>query len=464
MTASKGSFNILASIEKHVQALKPLLPKKAIVCIGEYPTKLLLKEPRIGKVEGALPILIEKSSDEIYKWLPKGFNPYFVLGFEDAKIKMHFWYNILPYISKDESVLESLKKKSLDSLHGVIICSSVWDGVGSASLPTLISKFKASNIESLSVAFLPSKLQSADAHFNCYASLQMCLRTDGATVLLLDRDNLESYEGVNREGESIEGNMVANYLVNLFLAKDMLVDEISELSRTFNCKLFTALFVTGASYKIYGALENMLNTVLLKPLLTFDLSSSAVLYVLLRMPLSLKDKLPRGKIELAIANWLKDRANLKSLYITEPVYTEDMSDRVDIALLVGGFDTTEMFGFWDKKVKSLKIQAVEKGLMTEDWQVIAEKESGLPTTLEHPAPIETLPSIEEPKLEQEPLVAKEPSKNIAESIGEIQNMEEQLPIAAEKTSGEPKISSKPKRARKTKKANTNKKLDKNEQA
>jgi len=39
------------------------------------------------------------------------------------------------------------------------------------------------------------------------------LATDGATVLLLERDQIESYEGVDRKGEPIKGNMVANYLL-----------------------------------------------------------------------------------------------------------------------------------------------------------------------------------------------------------------------------------------------------------
>lgn len=479
MKASKGTFNVLASIEKHIQALKPLLPKQAIVCIGEYSIKLLLKEPGLTKAEGALPILIEKSSDEVYKWLPRGFNPHFILGFEDAKIKMHFYYNVLPHISKDESVLESLKKKSLDRLHGALICSSVWDGVGSACLPTLISKFKASNIEALSLALMPSKLQSGDAHFNCYASLQMCLGTDGATVVLMDRDDLESYEGVDRDGEPIKGNEITNYLVGLFLAKDTLIDEIAELSRTFSSKLFTALLVTGASYKIYGSLDNMLNTALLKPLLTFDLSSTAVLYVLLRMPLSLKDTLPRGKIELAIANWFKDKANLKSMYITEPVYTDDMSDRVDIALLVGGFDTAEMFNALDNKVKSLRNQAIEKGLITQDWQVIAEteppKEPEAPATAnEPPAPVEPAPIIEEPKIEPsppvaeepkiepEPTIVSEPSVSSAEATVGIQNIEEALinpAIPKEK----PQKAVKPKRERKTSTKFSVKKVNKRKQ-
>ena len=49
MKDDKGTFNVLASIEKHIEALKPLLPKQAIVCIGEYPIKTLLKEPSINQ-------------------------------------------------------------------------------------------------------------------------------------------------------------------------------------------------------------------------------------------------------------------------------------------------------------------------------------------------------------------------------------------------------------------------------
>ena len=133
MNDGKATFNVLASIEKHIEGLKPLLPKQALVCIGEYPIKTILKEPIITK-EVTLPILIEKSSDEIYKWLPKGYDPHFVLGFEEEHIDTHFWYNVLPTISKDNSVMESLRKKSIEKLHSAIIFSSVWDGVDRKSV------------------------------------------------------------------------------------------------------------------------------------------------------------------------------------------------------------------------------------------------------------------------------------------------------------------------------------------
>ena len=169
----------------------------------------------------------------------KRLHAHFILGFEDTKIDTHFWYNVLPTISKDDSVIESLKKKNVEKLHSAIIFSSIWDGIGSATLPTLISKFKASNIDSLSIAILPSKIQPTDAHFNAYAALELCLATDGATVLLLDRDQIERYEGIDRKGESIKGNILANYLLNLFLDKDSLSKKSPSCQEllTVNCSL-----------------------------------------------------------------------------------------------------------------------------------------------------------------------------------------------------------------------------------
>ncbi|MDR0373517.1 MAG: hypothetical protein LBI79_08190, partial [Nitrososphaerota archaeon] len=425
MRDGKSTFDILSSIEKHIESLKPLLPKQTIVCIGEYPIKTILKEPAASS---ALPIFIEKSSDDIYRWLPRGYIPHFVRGFEDESIDTHFWYNVLPYIVRDTSVMESLKKNPTEKLRGAIIFSSVWDGVGSAAVPGLIRKFRSQNIDSLSIAVLPSKIQPADAHFNAYASLQLCLVTDGATVLLLGRDELEGFEGVDRKGTQIRGIGVVNYLLSLFLAKELLVQEISELSRTFNIKMFSAVAVTAASYRVYGSLENMLNTALLKPLLTFDLSKASLLYVLLRMPSSLKDQIPRVKIELAITNWFKERTSPQSIHITEPIYIDDMTDRIDAVLFVGGFDISGMFGELDTKVQALKNSAVERGYITEDWQVLLK--------VEEPKEPE-MQAIPEDQIISESLPQTEPLQSIEEhqTINEITAPTE--PTTTEPTTTEP---------------------------
>jgi hypothetical protein len=291
----------------------------------------------------------------------------------DTKIDTHFWFHVLPYVAENDEFMARLKNKLVDKQRDAVIVSSIWDGVGSALLPALISQFKAWNINSVALAVLPSKVQPSDVHFNAFSSMGICASEDSTPVVLIDRDSLENYVGVDRKGVTIMGNVVANYLLELMLTKDTIVQELSELSRTFNVKMYTVLSATGASFKIYGSLENILNAALFNPLLTFDLSSASVLYVLLRMPLQFKDKLPRGKIELAVANWFKKRASLNSIYITEPVYVEDVSDRIDVVMFVGGFDLTEMFTALEKKVNETKNQAIKKGLIKEDeWRGIVK--------------------------------------------------------------------------------------------
>ena len=137
--------------------------------------------------------------------------------------------------------------------------------------------------------------------------------------------------------------------------------------------MFTPLIASGMSLKIYGSIENMLNTTLVRPLLNFDLSTASLLYVLTRMPFHLKDKLPRGEIELSIANWFSDKANLESIYLTDPIYTDDSSDRVDIALFIGGFNTKTRFTALEKRVAKMKNQAVKKGAITEEDWVSSQK-------------------------------------------------------------------------------------------
>ena len=368
MKDTNGTFNILSSIEKHIEGLKPLLPKQAIVGVGEYPIKVLLKEHIIGR-EGALPIFVEKSIDDIYKWIPKGFDPHMVLGFEDRGVNTHFWHDVLPAVIRDRSLTDSLKRPFAEKIRGAIILGSVSDGVGSATIPSFITKFRKQNIDSLSIAIMPSKIQPVDAHFNAYAMLQMCKQTEGAAVLLIGRDQLETFEGVDKKGEQIKGNNVLNYMIDMFLFKESLVQEISELSRTFDVKFFSALVVTAASYKVYGSLENMLDAALLNPLSAFDISSTSLLYVLLRMPASLKETIPRAKIELEITNWFKEKTNLQSIHITEPIYTDELNDRIDAVLFIGGFNMATMFAELEEQVSALKQMSLEKGLMTEDWKL-----------------------------------------------------------------------------------------------
>ena len=358
--------------EEHIEPLKPTFHKPTVICIGEYPIKILLRGPLAEKKDEPLPIFIDKFSKDIAKWGQSNLNPDSILGL-DLDIDTHFWFQVLPCVENDGAFIARLKDKSLDNLRGAVIVSSLWDGVGSGLLPALISQFKEWNTKTVAFGVLPSQKQVSDVHFNAFSSIGLCASKGFASLLLLDRDQLESYVGVDRSGSVLKGNSFFSYLIELVSAKETFVQELSELSRAFDVRMYTVLSATGASLSIYGSIKNILDSALSRPLLKFDLSSASVIYVLIRMPIQLKEKLSRGKIELEMADWFKEKASLKSIVVSEPIYVEDSSDRIDIVLFVGGFDVTKMFISMEKKVREMKNFVIKQDSIKEDeWQAIVK--------------------------------------------------------------------------------------------
>jgi hypothetical protein len=91
------------------------------------------------------------------------------------------------------------------------------------------------------------------------------------------------------------------------------------------------------------------------------------------LPYNLKDTLTRGKIELAVAHWFENKADLESIYIADPLYVNESNDRIDIALFVGGFETATRFAEMEKRIEKMKNKAVKKGLISEeDWKLITK--------------------------------------------------------------------------------------------
>ena len=370
MSKTEPDVDSAATPEEHVEPVKPTFHKPTIICIGEYPIKILLRGALVEKKIEPLPIFIDKFSRDIAEWSQSSLDPDTILGL-DLDIDTHFWFQVLPSVENDGALIARLKDKPIDS--GAVIVSSLWDGVGSGLLPALISQFKEWNTNTVAFGVLPSQMQVSDVHFNAFSSIGLCVSKGSASLLLLDRDQLESYVGVDRSGSVLKGNDFFNYLLELVSAKETFVQELSELSRAFDVRMYTVLSAAGASLSMYGSFQNILNSALSSPLLNCDLSSASVLYVLLRLPLQLKQKLSRGKIELEIANWFKEKANLQSVFISEPVYIDDGNDRIDVVMFVGGFDVTKMFSAMEKKVRAIKSFVIKKGSIKEDeWRAIAK--------------------------------------------------------------------------------------------
>jgi hypothetical protein len=364
---------VVENIEATVTPLVPerqVLPKQALVCVGEYPAQILVKGSFLSQKDAVQPVFIDKSSDEILKWGKDVFDEEAVSGL-DANVDTQFWFQVMTYVERNEKFVERLKDKLVDNQYGALVVSSAWDGIGSAFLPMLTSRLKEWNMDSVAVALLPSKVQSADASFNALSALGMCFSQESATLILVGRDQLNKYVGVDRNGSVVEGIMVLDTVVEMMLAKKTAVRELAEMSRSFGVKAFTILAATGASFKIYGSLENILDTTLFRSLLSINLSSASLLYVLPRVSVQLKEKLSRDKIELSVANWFKEKVSLESIYITEPLYVEDTTDRVDLIMFVGGFDLKAIVASMEKKGNAIKTQAVKQGSIKEkDWEGI----------------------------------------------------------------------------------------------
>lgn len=367
------SLTRLESAEKSVENIEPLKPtsaKPAIICVGEYLAKILLRGSLGDRKSEHQPLFVAKSSEDIAVWGQFNLNPDSILGL-DLNIDTRFWFQVFPSVINAEAFIARLKDKPIDKLRGAVIVSSLWDGVGSGLLPALISQFKELNTNTLAFGILPSKKQISDVHFNAFSSIGMCMSKDTTSLFLLDRDQLESYVGVDRKGSVLKGNDFFNYMLEMVLTKETVVQELTELSRSFDVRMYTVLSATGASFGMYGSIKNILDSALSRPLLKFDFASVSVVYVLVRVPFQLKEKLSKGKIELDIASWFKEKANLQTVFISEPIYVEDANDRIDLVMFVGGFDTTKMFKTMEKKVIEIKNFLVKKGSIKEDeWRTI----------------------------------------------------------------------------------------------
>jgi hypothetical protein len=355
--------------KEHPPQVEKTYPKQTILCIGDYTTRIITQNSHLDKKIDSHILFIDKFSKNL---AGSKLNPDNILPL-DLNHDTHFWYQALPHLKENNILIENMKNRPIDNTKGVVILSSLWDGFSSAINPVLISHFKQSNTNSMTVGILPSQLQPPDAHFNAYSSIGLSLSKDFTSMLLLDRDQIENFVGINRNGLSIKGTEIVNYILDLIIEKETFVKELAELTRTFNVRTYSVLLASGASLSVYGSLENILNTALLQPLLKFDLSTSSLLYVVARIPAKLKKILTKSKIELTLADWFKEKANLKSIQISEPIYVEGEGNRIDIALFIGGFNLSSILTSIQKKANPIKNQILKQGsIKKKEWEEIAK--------------------------------------------------------------------------------------------
>jgi len=367
MGTEKLTPDVNSSIRNHISMLTQTFPTRAVISIGDYTSQILLKSDIIKKSNEFLSFFIRKTKENSTKPRQPTRETLEIINVSE-KADTHYWFNVEQYIAENDAIVEKLKSKPIDKLEGAVMIASTGEGVGSAMLTDLAARFMEGNVNAVAFAILPSQLQPPDSFFNSLYSTATCA-SKGMTQILIERDALESYVGVDRKGAVMNGNRVLTYLVEMVLAKEQFTQEFVELSKTYNLKMFTVLAATGASLRVYGSLKNVLDTAYLRQLASFDLSNVTTLYVIIRMPLHLKDKLPHSQIELLIDDWFREKSSLKSVQVSEPIYINDGSDRVDILMFIGGFDLAHMLTAAEKRINDVKAYASRNGYIKEkEWQ------------------------------------------------------------------------------------------------
>ena len=373
MATSEHDFDILERIKAHMDHLHPTLPSQLALIVGQFAFIALMDQKQIrgDHATSLLNILHRREID--LKTIDTKIDPAITLML-DTVFEPHYWFDINSHFEKNREFVEALETRIFKYHEEVIAAGSLSEGVASGILPILNSYLNKEEKNTAFLAIFPSMDHSSDALFNAYSSIGLLLLDETGPIILLDHANLDGFIGVDRVGGLLSGGGVVGYLVELFLEKKGLVRDLSKLSKSFKVDLFTALMASGASLEIYENFRNILDITLEQPMLDFDLSTASLIYVLVRAPLRLRERLPKGYIELEVNSWLKERVGLDAAQICEPIYVDEFGDRVDVVILVGGFDTKRMFETMDQRISRFDDLILEHDFYDkETWQRIRDR-------------------------------------------------------------------------------------------
>lgn len=371
MGSDECGFDILERIRCHIEQVRPVLPNQVVVTVGRYALDTLNDSKRF--VGDDTPTLIRVLHKKEMDLKTLNIDPELTIIL-DTIYEPHYWFDLHSYLKKDREFPNELERRIYDYHEEVISIASLSEGAASGVLPTLHSYLMKEGKSAVSIAVFPSMNHSSSALFNAFSSIGLIFIDKSGPVILLDQSRLEEFIGVRRDGNMLTDKDVIDFLIELFLDKEGFIRDLVKLSRSLKVDLYTILMAAGCSLEIYENFRNILDITLEQPMFDFDLSTSSLIYVLVRVPLHLREQLDKRHIELEVARWLKERANLDAPQICEPIYVDEFSDRIDVVILVGGFDTRGLFTSIDERISRFSRIIVEQELYDKEvWNNIKDQ-------------------------------------------------------------------------------------------
>ena len=349
--------------------MESLLPDRAVITVGEY-TLDALEPPGIDD-EGLTDIIrVHHKKDLEHKTVY--IDPEYDIEI-DTLYEPHYWFDLLEHVDA-ETFYVAISRLIYDYYDEILTVVNLSEGSSSGLYP-LLHRFLAKKEKNvLGISIVPSMSHSSDALFNSFSSMGM-ISIDGSTpLLLIDQGKLEEYSGVHRVGEILRDIDVVDYLVEILLNKRGLIRDLYKLSRNFKIGMFSVLMATGCSIGIYESFRNILDVTLEQPLMEFDISTATMIYVLVRAPLYYRDEFTKGQIEFEVSQWLTESMGVDIPQICEPIFIDEFGDRVDVVILVGGFETKNMFREIYRRIERFSNMNLEQGLYDRElWDEIKKK-------------------------------------------------------------------------------------------
>lgn len=373
MTSDDESLNILNWVRPHIDRIQTVLPSQLALSVGLYAYKSLMGSGKfVGSDTPTLLQVVHRKEMELMNASAEDNGRQIIVL--DTTFEPHYWFDIQRYLEKEPSFMEALKDRIFDYHEELVAVGSLSEGVAAGVFPTINEYLLERGSDYLLMGVFPSLGHSSDALFNAFSSLGQILIQGSGPIVILDRDRLDSFISVNRAGARLLGDDVPRYLAELFLDKKGIVRDLAKLSQAFKVELFTALMASGSSMEIYESLRNVLDVTLEQPLLDFDLSTISLVYVLIRAPLRMQEQFTKGYIELEVNDWLKETLGLNVPQICEPVYVDEFNDRVDVIILVGGFDPQPLFKKVDERITRFDNLIKEHGFYDREvWDKIRQR-------------------------------------------------------------------------------------------
>ena len=369
LTTNIQGFDILKSIRENIDDITPSLPSRAVITVGLYALEAL-ESPSFQGDDMCSLIRVVHKKDMEHKSIALDPENSLVI---DTQYEPHYWFDLQNYFEENDFNKE-LETTIFRYHQEILSIASMSEGSTSAILPRFHSYTNDQDKSTIALVVFPSMSHSSDALFNSFSSVGMLSLENSTPYILFDQEKLENFSGVHREGEIMTGNEIIEYVVSMFLEKRSFIRDVFKLSKSFNLYCYSMLLATGCSMEVYENFRNILDITLEQPLMDFDYKTAKLMYVLVRAPYHYRDELTKGQVEYEVSQWMKESLGIDIPQISELTYIQDMGDRIDVAILVGGFDTMNKYRDIYRRVERFADMNVGQGLYdTELWEKIKGK-------------------------------------------------------------------------------------------